>query len=210
MVERPHLYCQPLRRLSLLATGLLVTGLLGMMVSLAAAQSMQTANFNGLYLGGHVGQGLGVAGHATSTSLLGGAQAGYNLQWNSALMGVEAEVTAAGLHAKGYLVGTYQQNFMTALKARLGYVTGNFLLALQVGPAFTTLSYHDTAGFSDKSVRGYTGGVNVSYGLTDKIILRADAVRYDFGRPVFSTPLNPHLPLSSNTTVLRAGFDYRL
>jgi outer membrane immunogenic protein len=179
-------------------------------VSPARAQTMMNANINGLYLGGHWGAGIGIAGATTTTGMLGGAQAGYNIQYNSVLLGAEADVTAAGLHARGYVAGSYKQNFMTSLKARLGYVSGNLMVALQGGPAFTTLAYHDASGFSDKSVAGYVGGINLSYAMTDKIILRADVLRYDFGKPTFSTINTPHLPLASNTNLVRAGFDYRL
>ena len=181
-----------------------------LMSSSVQAQTMMNANINGLYLGGHLGVGVGVAGNTTTTGTLGGAQAGYNIQYNSLLIGAEADLTAAGLHAKGYASGSYKQNFLTSLKGRLGYVSGNLMVALQGGPAYTTLAYHDVSGFSDKSVTGYVGGVNVSYALTDKIILRADVLRYDFGKPAFSTRATPQLPLESNTNLLRAGFDYRL
>ena len=174
------------------------------------AQTMMNANINGLYLGGHLGVGVGMAGHTTTTGTLGGAQAGYNIQYNSLLIGAEADLTAAGLHAKGYATGSYKQNFLTSLKGRLGYVSGNLMVALQGGLAYTTLAYHDLTGFSDKSVTGYVGGVNLSYALTDKIILRADVLRYEFGKPAFSTQATPQLPLESNTNLVRAGFDYRL
>ena len=174
------------------------------------AQTMMNANLNGLYLGGHLGAGIGIAGSTTTTGMLGGAQASYNIQYNSLMVGAEADLTAAGLHAKGYVAGSYKQNFMTTLKGRLGYMSGNLMVALQGGPAFTTLAYHDVSGFSDKSVSGYVGGVNLSYAMTDKIILRADVLRYDFGKPAFSTANTPHLPLASSTNLVRAGFDYRL
>ena len=180
------------------------------MPSSGRAQTMMNANINGLYLGGHLGVGVGTAGNTTTTGTLGGAQAGYNIQYNSLLIGAEADLTAAGLHAKGYAAGSYKQNFLTSLKVRFGYVSGNLMVALQGGPAYTTLAYHDVGGFSDKSVTGYVGGLNVSYALTDKIILRADVLRYEFGKPAFSTQSTPQLPLESNTNLLRAGFDYRL
>jgi outer membrane immunogenic protein len=188
------------------ATGVL----LALCLTSVHAQTMMNANINGLYLGGHLGVGVGVAGQTTTTGTLGGAQAGYNIQYNSLLIGAEADLTAAGLHAKGYATGSYKQNFLTSLKGRLGYVSGNLMVALQGGPAYTTLAYHDQTGFSDKSVTGYVGGVNLSYALTDKIILRADLLRYEFGKPAFSTRATPQLPLESNTNLVRAGFDYRL
>ena len=174
------------------------------------AQTMMNANINGLYLGGHLGVGVGAAGNTTTTGTLGGAQAGYNIQYNSFMFGAEADLTAAGLHAKGYVAGSYKQNFLTSLKARLGYVSGNLMVAMQGGLAHTTLAYHDISGFSDKSVTGYVGGLNLSYAMTDKIILRADVLRYEFGKTTFSTRSTPQLPLESNTNLVRAGFDYRL
>jgi outer membrane immunogenic protein len=174
------------------------------------AQAMMNANMNGLYLGGHLGVGIGSAGNTTTTGMLGGVQAGYNIQYNSFLIGPEVDVTASGLHAKGYLAGSYKQNFVSSVKGRLGYVSGNLMVGIMGGFAYTTLAYHDLSGFSDKSVNGYVGGLNVSYILTDKITLRADALRYDFGRPVFSTHTTTYLPLQSNTNLIRAGFDYRL
>lgn len=188
-----------------------VFGMLAVSMPISAhAQTMMNTNINGLYLGGHWGVGVGAAGQTTTTGMLGGAQAGYNLQYNSLLIGAEADLTAAGLHAKGYATGSYKQNFLTSLKGRLGYVSGNLMVALQGGLAYTTLAYHDPTGFSDKSVTGYVGGVNLSYALTDKIILRADILRYEFGKPAFSTRATPQLPLESNTNLVRAGFDYRL
>ena len=193
-----------------MGAGFFTTGFFTICLQPVSAQTMMNANINGLYLGGHLGAGVGIAGHTTTTGLLGGAQAGYNIQYNSLMFGAEADLTAAGLHAQGYLAGSYKQNFMTSLKARLGYVSGNLMVALQAGPAFTTFAYHDISGFSDKSVQGYAGGINLSYAMTDKIILRADVLRYDFGKPTFSTTNTPHLPLASSTNLVRAGFDYRL
>ena len=187
----------------------LVLSLLTLPAALAA-QEMVNANFNGLTLGGHLGLGVGLAGSTATTGTLGGAQAAYNIQFNSALVGAEADVTGASLHAKGFVAGSYKQNFLSSLRGRIGYVSGNLMVAATGGMGYTTLAYRDLSGLSDKTVTGWVGGASLSYLLTDKIILRADALHYQFGRTTFSTPASPALPLSSSTNLLRAGFDYKI
>ena len=187
----------------------LVLSLLTLPAALAA-QEMVNANFNGLTLGGHLGLGVGLAGSTATTGTLGGAQAAYNVQFNSALVGAEADVTGASLHAKGFVAGSYKQNFLSSLRGRIGYVSGNLMVAATGGMGYTTLAYRDLSGLSDKTVTGWVGGASLSYLLTDKIILRADALHYQFGRTTFSTPASPALPLSNSTNLLRAGFDYKI
>ena len=175
-----------------------------------SAQEMVNANFNGLTLGGHLGLGVGLAGSTATTGTLGGAQAAYNIQFNNALIGAEADVTGTSLHAKGFVAGSYKQNFLSSLRGRLGYVSGNLMVAATGGMGYTTLAYRDLTGVSDKTVTGWVGGATLSYLLTEKIILRADALHYHFGKTTFSTPASPTLPLSSSTNLLRAGFDYKI
>ena len=166
--------------------------------SMLCAQEMVNANFNGLTVGGHLGLGVGLAGSTATTGTLGGAQAAYNIQFNTALIGAEADVTGTSLHAKGFVAGS------------IGYVSGNLMVAATGGMGYTTLAYRDVTGVSDKTVTGWVGGATLSYLLTDKIILRADALHYHFGKTTFSTPATPNLPLASSTNLLRAGFDYKI
>ena len=174
------------------------------------ARGMVNGNFNGLTVGGHLGVGVGLAGSTTTTGTLGGAQAAYNIQFNNALIGAEADVTGTSLHAKGFVAGSYKQNFLSSLRGRIGYVSGNLMVSATGGMGYTTLAYRDMTGVSDKTVTGWVGGATLSYLLTDKIILRADALHYHFGKTTFSTPATPNLPLASSTNLLRAGFDYKI
>ena len=97
-----------------------------------------------------------------------------------------------------------------AKRLRIGYVSGNLMVTATGGMGYTTLAYRDFTGVSDKTVIGWVGGATLSYLLTDKIILRADALHYQFGKTTFSTTASPNLPLASSTNLLRAGFDYKI
>ena len=175
-----------------------------------SAQEMVNGNVNGLTLGGHMGLGVGLAGSTATTGTLGGAQAAYNIQFNTAMVGAEADVTGTSLRAKGFVSGSYKQNFLSSLRGRIGYVSGNLMVTATGGMGYTTLAYRDFTGVSDKTVIGWVGGATLSYLLTDKIILRADALHYQFGKTTFSTTASPNLPLASSTNLLRAGFDYKI
>lgn len=124
-------------------------------------------------------------------SLTGGAQIGYNQQFTSMLLGVEADLNAMDFDAKKTLGNEALQtltfapgdNFRTrsywqsSLRARVGYVHNNWLLYLTGGLAMTdvkikadfsavntgSLTFPETTGSSSRILLGGTVGLGTEY-----------------------------------------------
>jgi len=106
-------------------------------------------NWNGFYVGAHIGGAWGhrdfsqtttvgplvEAGTLTSSSVAGGGQVGYNWAINNVLLGVEADVSGTGLGASTQtfnFAGTgpgwnEKTDFFGTVRGRLGLVADNWL-----------------------------------------------------------------------------------
>ncbi|WP_279090340.1 outer membrane protein [Bartonella apis] len=137
---------------------------------------------------------------------IGGVYAGYNLQFtNNIVAGFDADFTWLDNTAKsnenipfgesridGYR-NKVKQDWMAAVRARLGYAYDRFLPYIAGGVAFTDVEYKhryygdvtdiwfDERSSSSKTLTGYTLGAGLDYAMTDHIILRAEYRYTDFG-----------------------------
>ena len=164
-------------------------------------------SWNGLYGGVNIGYGFGASGGSISggdtasaigwsyptpsvDGVLGGAQIGYNYQFNNSfLVGLEADIQGAdlggGVYSGGFATGVgrgavtgslavrERLEWFGTVRARLGYlVTPTLLLygtgGFAYGEGSTRVSYADTNGFSAQgsdsgSRTGYTAGGGVEW-----------------------------------------------
>lgn len=139
-------------------------------------------------------------------NFIGGVYVGYNYQFhNNVVAGVDADFTWLDNTAKsnknipfgksridGYH-NKIEQDWMTAVRARLGYAYNRFLPYVAGGIAFTDVEYKhryfgdvtdisfDERSSASKTLTGYTLGAGLDYAMTDHIILRVEYRYIDFG-----------------------------
>lgn len=191
-------------------------------------------DWSGFYFGVHAGYGSGSTSARTTLldygvpydvpvnssfdvdGFLGGVQAGFNMQMDQFVLGIEGEYTA--LDVKGDFnfdttrpeaVSGGRLDSVAALKARAGFAFDRTMV-------FGTAGYAAgwTKGFSNNlwssapavdsatgkgTVHGYVVGVGVEHAFTDKISLKAEYNYYGFSRGDFDM-ISSAFP---NGTVLR-------
>lgn len=144
-------------------------------------------------------------------NFIGGIYAGYNYQFqNNVVIGLDADIAWTDNTAKSnknvpvgeyYSEGYYnkvEQDWLAAVRGRLGYAYNRFLPYIAGGVAFTDVEYkrryiddlkyftNDEHYSDNKTLTGYTLGAGLDYAMTDHIILRAEYRYTDFGDKDFS------------------------
>lgn len=139
-------------------------------------------------------------------NFIGGIYAGYNYQFrNNIVAGIDVDFTWLNNTSRsnenipfgeGRVDGYHnrvEQDWMTAVRARLGYAYERFLPYVAGGVAVTDVEYKhryfgdvtdiwfDERSSASKTLTGYTLGAGLDYAMTDHIILRAEYRYIDFG-----------------------------
>jgi outer membrane immunogenic protein len=216
------------------------------------------ATWNGLYVGVNAGyawnnndvklEGLGGTGwipyhpdplrtwSTDGNGFTGGAQIGYNRQFDTLVLGVEADISKinadADLKANGSFNGDAYSlrlrenlDWLSTVRGRVGvtptsgtllYVTGG----LAVGKVSSTsnldwpLTHYDASESSTKA--GWTAGGGVEYALTPNWSLKAEYLYYDLGKVSVTANSAPkNLDYQTGTdfdvtgNIVRAGLNYR-
>ncbi|KQU99233.1 hypothetical protein ASC89_04930 [Devosia sp. Root413D1] len=144
-------------------------------------------DWTGFYIGAHAGYADFDAAHdgndsdlATLNGWLGGVQAGYNVQFDSVVLGVEADLSAAGI-LEGSDTDHWDAddgiNGLATLRGRLGFAVGDLLLYGTAGLAVANLDVDDQA----QSIGGWVAGVGAEYMVTDTVSLKAEYLYTNFG-----------------------------
>jgi outer membrane immunogenic protein len=146
-----------------------------------------SADWTGFYIGAHGGYADFDAAHggdASDTSelagWLGGVQAGYNVQFDSIVLGVEADLSAAGILEHGnidHFDDGSGINALATLRGRLGFAVGDLLLYGTAGLAVANLDTYDEA----QTIGGWVAGVGAEYMVTDTVSLKAEYLYTNFG-----------------------------
>jgi outer membrane immunogenic protein len=163
-----------------------------------------SADFSGVGLGVDAGVGLGSAGGASASGMIGGAHIGYNFQANRLVGGAEADFLSSGIKSGSLSTTSFQQNFLSSTRVKAGWAFGDLLAYGTVGWAYSTSKFTDARGSSSQSIKGTAFGAGAEFALTRNAFLRAEYLRYDFGAQTYVTPLNTR-PISTTTNLLRAG-----
>lgn len=146
-----------------------------------------SADWTGFYIGAHAGYADFDAAHdgddsdlATLNGWLGGVQAGYNAQFDSIVLGVEADLSAAGI-LEGSDTDHWNEedgiNALATLRGRLGFAVGDLLLYGTAGLAVANLDTYDEA----QTIGGWVAGVGAEYMVTDTVSLKAEYLYTNFG-----------------------------
>jgi opacity protein-like surface antigen len=190
------------------------------------------ANFGGVFNSERVTTPLGI-GSTDPSGALGGGQFGYNYQFSSWLLGIEAEfdgTTAQGTtnfvgpSTAGPGTGTAlavfsDHNWYTTLSGRLGYVMGSLLIYAKAGGAWMNADYKlevTTGGVAATSSinntrSGWNAGVGLEYLLTPRWSAKLEYDYLDFGTTTFNF-VDVGIPASFKTQVneVKIGLNYHL
>ncbi len=107
-------------------------------------------------------------------------QAGYNVQFDSIVLGVEADLSAAGI-IEGNDTDHWDENDgingLATLRGRLGFAVGDLLLYGTAGLAAANLDVDNES----QTLTGWVAGVGAEYMVTDTVSLKAEYLYTNFG-----------------------------
>lgn len=153
---------------------------------------------------------------------LGGVHAGYNVQFDSFVVGIEGDIDWTGIDGSHRFVGddvsatlSLEQNWQASLRARAGFAFDRFLVYGTGGVAFTDADAEIRGTDGDGGFRasdsqtlvGWTVGLGAEYAFTDNIIGRLEVRYTDFGDDDFGLGNNVNVDYSQ--TAVMAGVSYK-
>ena len=192
-------------------------------------------DWSGTYVGFHFGYGGGSFGPATIplpaqgellrhsvTGIIGGYQAGINVQYASGLvLGLEGDMTFIAPHDDPSITLTPYHttyNYFATARARAGYAFGPVLPYVTGGVAFAQprVITNDEAGdpFTSKTLLhfGWAAGIGVEYAMTGNWTGKVEYNYVSFGSRVYE--LGTLVPRSANVEpelhLIKVGLNYRL
>lgn len=158
-------------------------------------------NWNGFYVGGHVGYGWGDASGTDIDGVVGGAQVGFNVHLSpNWVIGLETDISASGV--KG---GGLEQPWIWSGRARLGYAWDRTLLYATAGVAATRL---EAAGAGTSGFVGGVYGAGVEWAWSRNWSARVEYLYYDFGDEILAGFLGG-AGVNLEQSVVRFGVNYR-
>jgi outer membrane immunogenic protein len=181
-------------------------------------------------LGASLGLGCATAPSFSlgSTSIAGGGQVGYNLQYNNVVLGLETDLQASGAAKSASTTGSFPQvggtftsvgtitannqiNYFGTVRARIGlaydrtlfYATGGLIYA-DVDSSFQRLFPAVAFSGTDDEVRtGFVVGGGLEYAFANHWSGKVEGLYYDLGR---NTLLSNALPIPNG---FQTGFQFR-
>jgi outer membrane immunogenic protein len=173
----------------------------------ALAQTAPPSNFQGAYVGVHLGGGWGKAGAASTSGMVGGGHIGANAQFGNVVAGAEADISASSLGHRGF-TDKFNQGTTGSLRGRLGYAFDRVLVYGTAGGAMTSTEWKNPVGKTSKSQTGFVYGAGAEVKMTPNVSLRGELLHYDFSREIYLSTLGP-VQVKPSTNVLRAGVGYQ-
>jgi outer membrane immunogenic protein len=205
-------------------------------------------NWSGFYIGGNVGAGpLHDSATQTTTAtavtlpgpinvnpvgLVGGAQAGFDYQFSSVVVGAQAAWSGSNIRGNTVINATTappggQERLTSAVPwfasatGRIGYAANTLLFYVKGGGAWMHIEHvqdiliaggalASSQAISDNR-SGFTAGVGLEYALTQNLSALFEYDFYDFGTKTenFSTTIGTPLSIKSDLHTLTVGLNYR-
>lgn len=152
-------------------------------------EAYESFTWSGFYVGGQLGYGTADTNLSTAAAsaggdidgFLGGGFAGYNWQFDSIVVGIEGDLSYAGIDnsiTTPGIVGSAGIDYIGTIGPRIGYAFDRTLFYVEGGYAFANKTADLTTGgatFSDDSnASGYFVGVGADYAFTDTIFVGAE------------------------------------
>ncbi|HZO45511.1 MAG TPA: outer membrane protein [Xanthobacteraceae bacterium] len=163
-------------------------------------------NWNGLYIGAHVGAGWGTIesefsavgfpiASASVNGFLGGGQIGYNIQNGIVVFGVEADASWSNITGTTpcFVAASCQRDidFLGTITGRVGVTADRALIYVKGGAAWAHVEHEFNAlgiaqTSADKTVWGWTVGTGVEYAITGNWSAKIEYNFMDFGKNTLS------------------------
>lgn len=170
-------------------------------------------------LGVHSPNYLGDLGKLSGKGILGGLQSGYNYQFDSVVVGLEADIQGAqikdsisGSVANAPGKGRSDVKWYGTLRPRIGYAYDRYLIYATGGLAYGSIDYklnYNGISISNSNTKlGWTAGAGVEYAFTDNLSGRLEYQYVDFGDYTVRGA-NLTTKASPNFHAVRAGLNYK-
>jgi high affinity Mn2+ porin len=192
-------------------------------------------NWTGFYVGGQVGYGQGDLGPGTNaipeqavffphslTGLIGGFQAGYNLQLNRAVLGLEVDTVFTSprdLPKLDPAPFNSTLEYAATARGRIGYAFGTILPYVTGGLAWgeSRVNINANDGVSPLSSRflphvGWTAGLGLEKAVGGNWTTRIEYDYIDLGRRTFGLgdAMLPDLNVDPKVHLIKVGLNYKL
>lgn len=181
--------------------------------------SQSTYDWDGFYAGVNAGYGRAqimqngavFAGYDALQGIMGGAQAGYNLQFGAMVLGVEADIQASHL-SQPIMGSTATLEYFGTLRARLGVdIGGQFLPYLTAGIAGAG-GHVELAGMGAPASRfhsGWTAGAGIEAKVSEQISIKAEYLHLELAPQTYYPVAGPgNVAVGFNADVVRAGVNF--
>jgi len=159
-------------------------------------------NWSGFYLGGHFGYiwgrtsveegGVETEHNASTDGAIGGVLVGYNWQSGAFVYGIEGDIGWTDAHGVGVTPtitittpNTYDLNWTTHARGRLGYAANDWLFYVAGGFALADLTFHEGTSIdvpvTGGKYYGWSIGGGVEHAFTRNVVGRVEYFYDDFG-----------------------------
>ena len=164
------------------------------------------------------------AGSSSPKGAVGGGYAGFNLQFNQIMLGVEGDIQLAGLkgsfnNASGITSsGSSKLGWEGALRTRIGFAMDRALFYVAGGMAFGQFTYHGGPALAQNCCgynalrTGYTIGAGSEYAFSDHLVGRLEYRYTNFGKVAGAlAPTYPDVAMSvaNHDNDFRIGLAYK-
>ncbi|BBF93307.1 outer membrane protein [Blastochloris tepida] len=198
--------------------------------SVVSAPVVMAPNWTGFYVGGFIGYGWGSNDWSLVDNwnnwgglsndfdgFLGGAQIGYDYQFNNMVIGIQADITGASLEDKSWYLDEYYNNeasWIATVTGRLGFVADRALFYIKGGAAWAD---HDSSWswigdyYSSSGTRsGWTVGAGIEYAFAPNWTMFLEYDYYDFGDKNYYFPaLDTTVKVDTDVSAVKIGVNYR-
>jgi outer membrane immunogenic protein len=166
-------------------------------------------SWQGPYVGANLGyQWGGINSHpANPSGVVGGVQAGYNVQYGQLVFGGETDLQVSDADDT-FASWKFSNPWFGTLRARAGIAMSNIMLYGTVGLAYGTLKMQNalTNVSESHTSAGWAGGLGMEVALTGNWTARAEYLYVDLGGSSFILDGNNH---AIQANILRFGVNYR-
>jgi outer membrane immunogenic protein len=192
-------------------------------------------SWTGFYVGGNLGgvwldssmtettSGIAILSVPSNTieqtGLIGGVQAGYNLQYSGLVLGIETDIGFVSADERESLGGPFHRSDLSALatvRGRVGAAFDRLLVFATGGAAFARLTHevvHPVFGPARRSgwTSGWTIGGGLEYALSNHWTVKAEYLYVDLGDETARTagPTAYTFAFEDSASIARAGINYK-
>jgi outer membrane immunogenic protein len=169
-------------------------------------QPLNGYSWAGPYLGGNLGYAWGKVQNSLTkpSGFVGGAQAGYNWQMGSWVLGLEGDVQATGADDT-FAPWKFSNPWFGTLRGRVGYAFSNIMFYGTGGLAFGELR-GETFGLSEShTTAGWTAGAGAEFGFAPNWSAKVEYLYVDLSNSHFTITGAPN---GYRFGVVRAGVNY--